>query len=97
MLWWGSTCCWYTRNTRAMERRRWGLVTLPGWTTVRGFSLARWIISLIMVMMVPATLAHVAVATGGFEKKIGVRSFHFFCLPSRTRSKSQLLYTKDGE
>jgi hypothetical protein len=50
-----------------------------------------------MVMMVPATLAHVAVATGGFEKKIGVRSFHFFCFPSRTRSKSQLLYTKDGE
>jgi hypothetical protein len=46
-----------------------------------------------MVMIVPATLAHVAVATGWFEKKIGVKSFHFICLPSgRTRSKSQLLH-----
>ena len=60
--WWGATGRWYTRKTRTMERRRWGLVALPRWTPIRGWSLARWIISLIMVMM-PATLAHVAVAT----------------------------------
>jgi hypothetical protein len=41
-----------------------GLVPSPKWTPVQGWSLARRILFLIMATMVPATLAHVAVATG---------------------------------
>ena len=51
-------------------------MTSPRWTPVQGRSLGWRIISLIMVIMVPATFAHVVVVTSVSRKKNEISEHH---------------------